>query len=215
MGGGSINTPADLASRLEAFFTPRLIAQRKVSPHTINSYRDTFRLLLKFAEHQFGCPPSKLPHEHLAAPFVAAFLAQLETSRANSPRTRDLRLAAWVGQRDHAFLLTAVQTGLRISDLTGLRQQDVLLGIGAHDHPSTAIIIAPCLPSQSFHRYAPDDFDAAAMPTRIGGSYRGYARPLAAMCPWPSLLANPRSGSCVRRCSPIRSSYPNTAAIRR
>ena len=38
----------------------------------------------------------------------------------------------WVGQRDHAFLLVAMQTGLRLSELTGLRQQDVSLGTGAH-----------------------------------------------------------------------------------
>lgn len=181
-----MNTPADLAPLLEAFFTQRLIAQRKLSPHTINSYRDTFRLLLKFAEKQLSRPPSKLTLEHLAAPFLAAFLNQLETSRANGPRTRNLRLAAihsffryaaleapqhagliqralsiprkrhsrplidfltraeieallsatnrhtWIGQRDHALLLVAVQTGLRLSELTGLRQPDVLLGIGAH-----------------------------------------------------------------------------------
>jgi site-specific recombinase XerD len=38
----------------------------------------------------------------------------------------------WIGQRDHAFLFPAVQTGLRLSELTGLRQQDVVLGAGAH-----------------------------------------------------------------------------------
>ena len=38
----------------------------------------------------------------------------------------------WIGQRDNAFLLVAVQTGLRLSELTGLRQQDVALGPGAH-----------------------------------------------------------------------------------
>jgi integrase/recombinase XerD len=38
----------------------------------------------------------------------------------------------WVGQRDHAFLLLAVQTGLRLSELTGLRRQDIALGAGAH-----------------------------------------------------------------------------------
>ncbi len=77
-----MNTPADLAPLLELFFTQRLIAQRKVSPHTINSYRDTFRLLLKFAEKQLGRSPSKLTLADLAAPFVSAFLGQLETSRA-------------------------------------------------------------------------------------------------------------------------------------
>ncbi len=39
-----------LAPILESFFTERLITQRRASPHTIASYRDTFRLLLGFAE---------------------------------------------------------------------------------------------------------------------------------------------------------------------
>ena len=38
----------------------------------------------------------------------------------------------WVGRRNHAILLTAVQTGLRLSEITGLRQQDVSFGVGAH-----------------------------------------------------------------------------------
>jgi site-specific recombinase XerD len=71
-----------------------LIAQRRASTHTINSYRDTFRLLLKFAERQLGCPPYKLTLENLPAPFLAAFLDHLEATRANGPRTRNLRLAA-------------------------------------------------------------------------------------------------------------------------
>jgi site-specific recombinase XerD len=40
--------------------------------------------------------------------------------------------STWGGQRDHAFLMVAMQTGLRLSELTGLRQQDVSLGTGAH-----------------------------------------------------------------------------------
>ena len=38
--------PANLPALLQSFFTTRLMTQRKVSPHTIASYRDTFRLLL-------------------------------------------------------------------------------------------------------------------------------------------------------------------------
>ena len=45
---------------LESFFTQRLMAQRQVSPHTIRSYRDTFRLLLQFAAKQLHKPPSAL-----------------------------------------------------------------------------------------------------------------------------------------------------------
>ena len=40
--------------------------------------------------------------------------------------------AAWSGRRDHALMLLAVQTGLRLSELTGLRPEDVQLGAGAH-----------------------------------------------------------------------------------
>jgi integrase/recombinase XerD len=38
----------------------------------------------------------------------------------------------WTGRRDHALLLLAVQTGLRISELTGLCVRDIHLGVGAH-----------------------------------------------------------------------------------
>jgi integrase/recombinase XerD len=53
-------TSANLAALLEAFFTDRLIAQRRVSPHTVASYRDTFRLLLRFAQLELGKSPSDL-----------------------------------------------------------------------------------------------------------------------------------------------------------
>jgi len=54
-----------------------------------------------------------------------------------APSEIDALLAApdartWIGRRDHAILLVAVQTGLRASELTGLRRQDVIFGSGAH-----------------------------------------------------------------------------------
>ena len=179
-------TTADLPALIEAFFTKRLIAQRGASPHTIASYRDTFRLLFRFAEKRLGRPPSKLVVDDLGAPFLSEFLDDLESARGNKARSRNLRLTAirsffryaaleapqhsaliqrvlampqkrytrrqvdflarseieallsavdsssWGGRRDHALLLTAMQTGLRLSELTGLRHQDVALGIGAH-----------------------------------------------------------------------------------
>ena len=177
---------ANLAPLLEGFFTKRLIAQRRASPHTIASYRDTFRLMLGFAEKRLGRVPSNLTVEDFSAPFIASFLDELEKKRANGTRSRNLRLAAirsffryaaleapehsaliqrvlsiprkrhtrplidflvraeieallsvpdrktWIGQRDHAFLLVTLQTGLRLSELTGLREQDVAFGPGAH-----------------------------------------------------------------------------------
>ena len=56
-----------LAPLLQAFFTERLARQRDASPHTIASYRDSFRLLLTFLHEQTGKAPSKLQLEDLDA----------------------------------------------------------------------------------------------------------------------------------------------------
>ena len=83
-----------VAGLLEAFFTERLQHQRNASPNTIAAYRDTFRLLLAFAQDRLRKPPSALPLADLDATFVAAFLQHLEKQRRNSIRTRNARLAA-------------------------------------------------------------------------------------------------------------------------
>jgi len=84
----------EFPGRLEAFFTDRLLRQRRASPHTIGGYRDTFRLLLTFARQQLKKEPSCLAIEDLDAPFIGAFLDHLEQARGNSARTRNVRLAA-------------------------------------------------------------------------------------------------------------------------
>jgi integrase/recombinase XerD len=83
-----------LAPALQSFFTDRLVRQRQASGHTIAAYRDTFRLLLTFAEHRTGSPPSRLRIEDLDASLIGAFLDHLEHDRGNSIRTRNARLAA-------------------------------------------------------------------------------------------------------------------------
>ena len=83
---------SSLASLLERFFVKRLISERRVSPHTIASYRDTFRLLLQFATAKLKKEPSALVLEDLNAQFISAFLADLEQKRNNSARSRNLRL---------------------------------------------------------------------------------------------------------------------------
>src|SRR5712664_2198316 len=181
-----MTTSTTFAPLLERFFTQRLMQQRQASPHTISSYRDTFRQFLKFVQQRLHKPPSRLNLEEIDAPLIVAFLDELEQHQGVSVRTRNLRLAAihsffhyvafeapthsaqiqrvlaipskrftrklirfltrpevdallaapdqrtWSGRRDHAFILLAVQTGLRLSELTGLQRQDVHLGIGAH-----------------------------------------------------------------------------------
>lgn len=175
-----------LAPLLEAFFTKRLILERRASPATIDSYRDAFCLLLRFASAHLGKAPSDLDIADLDAPLIGAFLEHLEAERGNSARTRNSRLTAvrslfryaavrapqdgaviqrvltmsgprtiqspvafltkaevdallaapdqatWAGRRDYALLAVAAQTGLRLSELTGLHRGDVHLGPGAH-----------------------------------------------------------------------------------
>ena len=83
-----------IAATLEAFFKERLITQRNASPRTIAAYRDTLRLLLRFAHEQTGTQPCRLDFADLDAELVAGFLDHLEHTRGNSPRTRNARLAA-------------------------------------------------------------------------------------------------------------------------
>jgi hypothetical protein len=71
---------------------PHAPAQRQ--QHTIASYRDTFRLLLQFARARLRKPPSALVLENLDAPFVNAFLGDLEKKRGASVTTHNLRLTA-------------------------------------------------------------------------------------------------------------------------
>ena len=177
---------ASFQSLLQGFFTERLLRQRQASPHTIAGYRDTFRLLLRFAADQLGKAPSLLKTEDFAPAFVGRFLEHLEQRRGNRSRTRNARLAAihsffryvalaepahvllcqqvlampskrdqrkpiafldgteitavlaapdlstWIGRRDRTLLAVAIQTGLRVSELIGLRREDVVLGRGAH-----------------------------------------------------------------------------------
>jgi len=181
-----MTTFANFPGLLEAFFTDRLMRQRQASPHTIASYRDTFRLLLEFVSLRLKKIPSALLLDDLDAPLVGAFLDHLERARGISARTRNVRLAAihsffkyaafhqpahsaliqrvlampskrydksvieflsrsetdalvaapdrqtWIGRRDQALLLLAVQSGLRVSELVGLRCQNLVLGSGAH-----------------------------------------------------------------------------------
>mgnify|MGYP006077750039 CR=1 FL=1 len=93
-------TTIHLPALVQRFFTQRLLEQQGVSPYTIASYRDTFRLLLKFVTNQAKRPPSKLTIEELGPEVIEKFLQYLERDRGNTVRTRNTRLAAL-----HAFFL--------------------------------------------------------------------------------------------------------------
>jgi len=174
-----------VAPTLQSFFADRLVNQRRASPRTVASYRDSLKLLVGFVHARTGKTPSTLDWEDLGPETVCAFLDHIETVRHNGPRTRNLRLTAirslfayaslrhpehaaliqrvlavppkrfekpivsfltteqvdalidapdrsrWEGRRDRALLLAAVQTGLRVSELTSLNCGDVTFGDGA------------------------------------------------------------------------------------
>ena len=163
-----------LAPTVQAFFTERLVQERNASPHTIAAYRDTIKLLLRFAADAVagGNPrcstspistPTRSPRSSITSRPTAATAPgpgtpgsrrstrSTDTPRCATPSTPttsnacsrshpnaptkpsspsstdheiDALLAApdrttWTGRRDHALLLLAIQTGLRVSELTG------------------------------------------------------------------------------------------------
>ena len=83
---------SSLAPTLEAFFTTRLALQQEASPATVAAYRDTIRLLVRFASERTHRPPKALDLADLDAPLIGAFLDHLERQRHNSARTRNARL---------------------------------------------------------------------------------------------------------------------------
>jgi len=79
---------------LQHFFLKRLMNQKNASPHTISSYRDTFRLLLEHVSKKIHKPPSSFTIEDLDAHAILDFLDHIETARGNAPSSRNVRLAA-------------------------------------------------------------------------------------------------------------------------
>lgn len=83
-----------LSAHLQRFFTERLADQMQASPHTVASYRDTFRLLLTYARERLGRAPTYLRIDDIDAELVGRFLSFVETTRGNSARSRNVRLSA-------------------------------------------------------------------------------------------------------------------------
>jgi site-specific recombinase XerD len=79
---------------LECFFVDYLNTQKRASPQTIASYRDSFRLLLQFVRERHGIEPAALCVKDLSVPVILSFLEHLEKERENSVGSRNVRLAA-------------------------------------------------------------------------------------------------------------------------
>jgi integrase/recombinase XerD len=83
-----------IAPLVQAFFADYLVRQRRVSPQTVSSYRDTFRLLLQCLSRTTGKKPSDLSLDDMQAKAILQFLDSIERDRGNSIQTRNTRLAA-------------------------------------------------------------------------------------------------------------------------
>ena len=83
-----------LPIHVQRFFTERLATQLHASPNTVASYRDTFRLLLKYATDRIGWQPTELQVGDIDADLIGDFLTFVETNRGNGARSRNTRLSA-------------------------------------------------------------------------------------------------------------------------
>ncbi|MGH8721878.1 MAG: tyrosine-type recombinase/integrase [Burkholderiales bacterium] len=123
----------DLDAPLIAAFLDHLERERGNSVRTRNARLAAVHSLFRFAalrhpEHAaiiqrvLAMPPKRFDRAlitHLTEPEIDALLAAPDQT-------------TWVGRRDHALLLVAIQTGLRASELIGLTRGDLHLGTGAH-----------------------------------------------------------------------------------
>jgi len=170
-----------LAPHITAFFEQRLPLERGTSDQTRESYAYAFKLFLTYASTRLNRAPSELTLEQMDAPLVVDFLHDLETTRGNSPSSRNIRLAAIksfmhfleyrvpsalerirrilaipikktesrlvghltpeemqalldapdpatrAGIRDRAMLHVCYAAGLRVSELIGIRLDDLIL----------------------------------------------------------------------------------------
>ncbi|MEK7817466.1 MAG: tyrosine-type recombinase/integrase [Actinomycetota bacterium] len=119
-----------LPTLVQNFFAQNLRAERDLSPCTVASYRDTFRLLFNYLQVRTQRHASEQRLEDWDAPHILGFLEHLEKQRGCCPRTRNARLAAihcfmrYVSQHEPTFLALAG----RVLAIPNKRQTQPLLG---------------------------------------------------------------------------------------
>ncbi len=130
---------------LQAFFMDYMYSQKRASPRTVQSYRDTFRLLFEFLRKMTGREPTALVMSDLDAPSVLKFLDHIEAERHNQVQSRNVRLAAIrsfcrmvalrdpgsVGIATRVLAIPAKRTNKRLVGYLTRPEMDALLA--AHD----------------------------------------------------------------------------------
>jgi len=176
---------------IQKFFLQWLMTQRNMSPDTVKSYRDTFRLFMKYMDTAHSIKPSAISVKCLEAEYIMGFLSYLEQERGNTPKTINVRHSALscfmkylcfeipeysgllsrslmipfrkedrrqmdflnkdeyhalldacdtkseLGRRDQLMLMVLYNTGVRVSELLGLKVKDIVKdsgGLPSHIH---------------------------------------------------------------------------------
>jgi site-specific recombinase XerD len=124
---------ADLDAPLVAAFLDHIEHDRHNTVRTRNARLAAIRSLFRFASYREPADAAVIQRvlaipEKRSRRTVVSFLSTAEIEALLDAPDR----ATWIGRRDHALLATAIQTGLRVSELVGLRCGDVALGTGAH-----------------------------------------------------------------------------------
>ena len=169
---------------IQKFFLKWLMTQRNVSPETVKSYRDTFRIFIKYLGTTHNVKPSAITVNCLGVDYILGFLDSLGKERGNQPKTINVRHSAIncflkflsfelpeysgllsrslmipyrkedkrqmdfltkeeyqalldvcepdsdLGRRDRLMLILLYNTGVRVSELIGLRVKDIVLDAG-------------------------------------------------------------------------------------
>ncbi len=123
----------DLDAPLIGAFLNHLEEDRGNSPRTRNARLGAIHSFYRFAalEHP--------EHAHTIARVIAIPTKRHEQNTVSYLNLAEIKAllaapdqAAWLGRRDHALLVLMIQTGVRVSELVGLRVRDVHLSSGAH-----------------------------------------------------------------------------------
>jgi len=124
---------ADLHAGLIAAFLDHLEHERHNTVRTRNARMAAIRSFFRFASYREPAHAGVIQGV-LAIPDkrsrrgIVSYLSSVEIDALVAAPDR----STWIGRRDHALLVTAIQTGLRVSELTALRRRDVVLATGAH-----------------------------------------------------------------------------------
>ena len=86
--------PNDFSYMLSKFLSTYITTERNLSPNTVLSYRDTFKLLLVYLRDEKSMPPEKITMNDLSRRTVLDFIDWLKVVRKSSPATCSQRLGA-------------------------------------------------------------------------------------------------------------------------